>query len=119
MRAPAISQFFLAAIIVFAATSALVGQESGQQDGQWPRNGFPPASRLKTQQGYTSQADVIASRRVTQGTRIRCLQVEHNLSRDTNGAGAACVLTFDRGETRTLHFGEVMKSPKDGQVSLN
>lgn len=59
---------------------------------------------------------MVAHKRVAVGTRLKCIQVEHNPQHDQGET--ACVLRFEGGERYTLHFGETMKSSKNGDVYL-
>jgi len=106
--------------IAFVSTILLSGAISfarqSQQD-EWPRYGFPPESRIESRYGQPGQADVTAHKHVSKDLHLKCIKVEHNPQHD-DGATAACVLKFDGGNKHTLHYGEAIKSPKDGEVYL-
>lgn len=106
--------------IAFVSTIIFSGAVSSAwqaQQGESPRYGFPPESRLESRYGQHGQADVTAHKHVSKGTHLKCIMVEQNPQHD-RGVEAACLLRFEGGDKYTLYNSESMKSPGDAEVYL-
>jgi len=105
--------------IAFVSTAVLLAPVSfawQAQPDENPPYGYPPDSRMESRFGQPDRADVIAHKHLSKGTHLKCIQVEHNPQRDEGEV--ACLVKFEEGDKYTLHFGESMKSSKDGEVYL-
>jgi hypothetical protein len=77
---------------------------------------IPPSSRIESRQGQPGRQDAIGHKRVSKGTSLKCIEVEHHLKQGEDGA--ACLVRFERGDKYTLKHGESMQAPKDSEVDL-
>ncbi|HEV2467809.1 MAG TPA: hypothetical protein VGS78_01340 [Candidatus Sulfotelmatobacter sp.] len=103
----------LAALAVMGISCVVVAQENDEYDS---RRGFPPESRIESSQGQPNKSGIVSHKYVTKGTRMKCIQVEHNPKHADDSA--ACVAKFKGYASYTLKFGEVMRAPKDSEVYL-
>ena len=101
-------QFAALIPVFFVATTCLAGQN--------PKYGFPPGSRIESQQGQDGEPGVIGHKRISKGTNLKCIQVQHHPKRTDDGA--ACLVRFENGDKQTLPAGQVTKAPEDGEVYL-
>jgi len=91
--------------------------EHGQEDVD-SHNGFPPATRIESRQGFPGKADVISHKRLAKNTRAKCISVQYNPEQTQDGETPACLLRFSDGKKHALRFNETLRLAKEQEVYL-
>jgi hypothetical protein len=85
--------------------------------GQTDSKPVPRTSFLESRQGnHPYGPDVIDHTSVSKGATLHCDMVE--VYDETHKASTACVIRIGGGDKYTLTFGQVMRSPQEGELYL-
>jgi hypothetical protein len=99
----------LISFLVLCGTASVAGQADTKP--------VPRASFLESRQGHHPYGpDLIDHAAVSKDATLHCDLVE--VYDDTHKASTACIIKFGDGEKYALTFGQVMRSPQEGELYL-